>query len=58
MWGLIVILAGIFGVFLVLGITRRLHCLVEDTKEIGSGNLYVNRRPSGKTKSATFPCVW
>ncbi len=46
--GLIVILAGIFGVFLVLGITRPLHRLVEDTKEIGSGNLDVKLETVGK----------
>jgi signal transduction histidine kinase/HAMP domain-containing protein len=45
---LIVLLSGIFGVFLVLGITRPLNRLMADTKEIGSGNLDVKLETTGK----------
>ena len=46
--GLIILLSGIFGVFLVLGITRPLNRLVADTKEIGGGNLDVKLETYGK----------
>ena len=46
--GLIVILSGIFGVFLVLGIIRPLSRLVQDTREIGNGNMDVKLGPMGK----------
>ena len=45
---LIILLAGIFGVFLVLGITRPLNRLMADTKEIGDGNLDVKLETSGR----------
>jgi signal transduction histidine kinase/HAMP domain-containing protein len=45
---LIILLAGIFGVFLVLGITRPLNRLMADTKEIGAGNLDVKLETSGR----------
>jgi PAS domain S-box-containing protein len=45
---LIVLLSGIFGVFLVLGITRPLNRLMADTQEIGSGNLDVKLETNGK----------
>jgi len=45
---LIILLAGIFGVFLVLGITRPLNRLMADTKEIGAGNLDVKLETAAK----------
>ena len=45
---LIVLLSGIFGVFLVLGITRPLNRLIQNTKEIGLGNLDVKLETAGK----------
>ena len=45
---LIVLLSGIFGVFLVLGITRPLNRLIADTKQIGGGNLDVKFETAGK----------
>jgi PAS domain S-box-containing protein len=45
---LIVLLSGIFGVFLVLGITRPLNRLMQDTKEIGRGNLDVKLQTEAK----------
>ena len=45
---LIILLAGIFGVFLVLGITRPLNRLMADSKEIGAGNLDVKLETAAK----------
>jgi PAS domain S-box-containing protein len=45
---LIILLSGIFGVFLVLGITRPLNRLMQDSKEIGAGNLDVKLETAAK----------
>ena len=46
--GLIILVVAILGVFLVIGITRRLNRLVLETKEIGRGNLDIKVEIGGK----------
>jgi PAS domain S-box-containing protein len=48
-YGLIILVAAcVFGMFLILGITRPLNKLVQETKEIGSGNLDVEAGSKAK----------